>query len=207
MRPRPLVLSSIRDILVAPKRERIAETAARIDEFYDAVLVHGDPALAPLNCRGPSTRAFRANHPLHRLCGRGSRRRNRWTAQEFVVSGGSSAASLPLYRAALEAARIVAHKNWHILIGRGIDDVAFETLSRAAPAHAKVERARPDFRRLLAAAELSISQAGYNTCVDLLRSGPRAILVPFERTAKPSSACAPKACNGTASRRSCPKRA
>ena len=59
MRPRPLVLSSIRDILVAPKRERIAETAARIDEFYDAVLVHGDPALAPLDLSWPVDETFR----------------------------------------------------------------------------------------------------------------------------------------------------
>ena len=180
MRPRPLVLSSIRDILVAPKRERIAETAARIDEFYDAVLVHGDPALAPLDLSWPVDETFRKIIHYTGYVDEEAAAPEQVDRAGIVVSGGSSAASLPLYRAALEAARIVAHKNWHILIGRGIDDVAFETLSRAAPAHAKVERARPDFRRLLAAAELSISQAGYNTCVDLLRSGPRAILVPFE---------------------------
>jgi hypothetical protein len=43
-----------------------------------------------------------------------------------------------------------------------------------------VERARPDFRQVLSRSTLSISQAGYNTVVDLLRAGTRAVLVPFE---------------------------
>jgi predicted glycosyltransferase len=38
---------------------------------------------------------------------------------------------------------------------------------------------RSDFTGLLAQAQLSISQAGYNTCGDLLRAGCPAVLVPF----------------------------
>ena len=34
----------------------------------------------------------------------------------------------------------------------------------------ELERARPDFRELLARAELSVSQCGYNTTVDVLRT-------------------------------------
>jgi predicted glycosyltransferase len=48
-----------------------------------------------------------------------------------------------------------------------------------APRRAIVERARPDFRALLARAALSVSQAGYNTVLDLLASGTPAVLVPF----------------------------
>ena len=36
-----------------------------------------------------------------------------------------------------------------------------------------------DFPSLLAGAELSVSQAGYNTVCDLLRAGCRSLLVPF----------------------------
>ena len=53
-------------------------------------------------------------------------------------------------------------------------------LAERAPRNARVERARPDFRALLRGADLSISQAGYNTAVDLLAAGCRALLVPFE---------------------------
>jgi predicted glycosyltransferase len=42
-----------------------------------------------------------------------------------------------------------------------------------------VERARPDFRALLRIARASISQAGYNTVMDLLCAGTPCVLVPF----------------------------
>ncbi|MGI9381434.1 MAG: glycosyltransferase, partial [Methyloligellaceae bacterium] len=37
----------------------------------------------------------------------------------------------------------------------------------------------PKFTDLLSGATLSISQCGYNTCVDILQSGIRSIVVPF----------------------------
>jgi predicted glycosyltransferase len=48
-----------------------------------------------------------------------------------------------------------------------------------APKWVTVERARPDFRSLLARCAVSVSQAGYNTVVDVLAAGARAIVVPF----------------------------
>ena len=181
MRPRPLILSSIRDILVAPaKPGRIAETGERLGEFYDAVLVHGDPTLAPLDLSWPVDERLR---PMLRYTGYVDEAAPMVDVAQragIVVSGGSSAASLPLYRAALEASRIVSGTSWRVLVGRGIDDDTVHALRHDAPPHVSVERARPDFRQLLAGAELSVSQAGYNTCVDLLRAGVRAVLVPFE---------------------------
>ncbi len=42
--PRPLVVSSVRDILVEPgKPERIDEMVDRVRRFFDLVLIHGDP--------------------------------------------------------------------------------------------------------------------------------------------------------------------
>ena len=43
-----------------------------------------------------------------------------------------------------------------------------------------VERVRPDFQDLLAKARLSVSQAGYNTVLDVLRAKCPAVFVPFE---------------------------
>jgi predicted glycosyltransferase len=42
-----------------------------------------------------------------------------------------------------------------------------------------VERARPDFTTLLANCALSISQGGYNTVMEVLATGARAVLVPY----------------------------
>jgi predicted glycosyltransferase len=43
-----------------------------------------------------------------------------------------------------------------------------------------VERNRHDFLALLARSRVSISQGGYNTVMDVLRSGAPAVVVPFE---------------------------
>lgn len=181
LNPRPLVLCSIRDILVAPaKAERIAQAHERILRGYDAVLVHGDPSLVPLEASWPVDEGIR---PLLRYTGYVDESENpvpEGRRHGIVVSGGSSAASLPLYRAALDAARLITERPWRILIGRGVSEEDFQTLRDSAPAHAVVERARPDFRALLASTEISVSQAGYNTVVDLLRCGVRSILIPFE---------------------------
>ncbi len=181
LEPRPLVLCSIRDILVAPSRpERVEEAHGRVLRDYDAVLVHGDPQLVALEDSWPVDERIR---PLIRHTGyvdenpgpipEGAR-------HGIVVSGGSSAASLPLYRAALAAAQTVEDRPWRILVGRGVTEEDFRSLRSLAPAHAAVERARPDFRALLSRAEVSVSQAGYNTVVDLLRTGVAPVLAPFE---------------------------
>jgi predicted glycosyltransferase len=68
---------------------------------------------------------------------------------------------------------------WRILVGAGVPEDDFAILRAVARGGITVERARPDFRALLGAAALSISQAGYNTVMDVVASGPRAIFVPF----------------------------
>ena len=179
--PRALVVSSVRDVLVAPaKPGRIEETQERLSRFYDAVLVHGDPDLVPLDASWPVDRRLR---PLLRYTGYvddGEAVPVPDRREGILVSGGSSAAGLPLYRAALEAAEGIADRSWRVLVGNGVPDADFQALRSAAPRHATVERARPDFRALLGGAALSVSQAGYNTAVDLLRTGTRSVLVPFE---------------------------
>jgi predicted glycosyltransferase len=181
--PRPLLLASVRDILAAPaKPERVAEAHRRLAELYGAVLAHGDPALLPLDASWPVDESLR---PLLRYTGYvdegGPVDAGAETERaEIVVSGGSSAAALPLLRAAAGAAARHPDRPWRLLVGGGVGEADFAELRGTAPGHASVERARPDFRALLARAALSVSQAGYNTVVDLLRAGPRALLVPFE---------------------------
>ena len=74
--PRPMVACSVRDVLVARKaRPRAEEAAAVARRFFDAVLVHGDPALIPFGATFGAADADRRPHPLHRLCRRARRRR------------------------------------------------------------------------------------------------------------------------------------
>jgi predicted glycosyltransferase len=179
--PKPLVVSSIRDILVAPtKPGRIEETYERLSRFYDAVLVHGDPDLVPLDASWPVDERLRALMHYTGYVDEGAAVAATGPREGILVSGGSSTASLSLYRAALEAASRIRNQHWRVLVGSGVPDPDVAALRSAAPAHVTVERARPDFRALLSRAALSVSQAGYNTVVDLLRAGVASVLVPFE---------------------------
>ena len=61
---RPLVVSSIRDILQEGRKpERIAETTGIIETCFDAVLVHGDEEFAPLSESYPE--ASKISSKLH----------------------------------------------------------------------------------------------------------------------------------------------
>jgi predicted glycosyltransferase len=184
MDPRPAILASVRDVLVASsKPERIAETHRILRDRYDAVLVHGDPTVLPLEASWPLVDDIR---PLLRYTGyiddasAASDGAGADGCGAILVSGGGSAASLPLYRSAVAAAREIIDRPWRLLIGAGVGEADFAALRAEAPPHVTVERARPDFPALLARAAVAISQFGYNTAVDLLRAGTRAVVVPFE---------------------------
>src|SRR5205085_5476000 len=118
------VAASVRDILVAPENPgRVEEAHRRLQTYYDAVLVHGDPALAPLELSWPlDEQSRRLVHYTGYVDQDGEaidwHHRRRGT--EIVVSGGSSAASLPLYRATIEAARALKDRPWRILVGAGV---------------------------------------------------------------------------------------
>ncbi|TAJ29735.1 glycosyltransferase [Bosea sp. (in: a-proteobacteria)] len=180
--PAALVLSSIRDVLVTPKPARIAEAQERIARLFDAVLVHGEESVLPLARSWPMTAELAGKLRYVGYLGNtvASPPLSGDGAGEILVSGGGSAAATPLFELALEAARLSSGPQWHVLVGRGVSEGDFARLAASAPANATVERARPDFPALLARCALSISQAGYNTVLDLVAAGRPAIVVPFD---------------------------
>jgi len=187
LKPAPLLLASVRDVLVAPARaERIAEAEARLLAAYDGVLVHGDEAVLPLSASWPVSHNLR---PLLHYTGYVDEGADRPQAPatgalpegDFIlVSGGASAAAMPLYRATIAAAGLLPEHPFRLLIGQSVAPALFDELAMAAPANCTIERARPDFRPLLARCAASVSLAGYNTVTDLIRTRARAVLVPFE---------------------------
>lgn len=189
--PRPLIACSVRDILVAPgKPAKIAAAHASLDRFVDAILVHGDPDLVPIEASWPLAPTLRPRLVYTGYVGPGETDGAGGAGEPdgsgsgaVLVSGGSSAASLPLYRAAL-AASAGSGRPWHVLVGGGVDEPAFLALAAAAPSGVLVERARADFRRLMRKAAVFVGQAGYNTVMDIVATQARAVLVPFERGAE-----------------------
>jgi predicted glycosyltransferase len=182
LRPRPLVTCSIRDILVAPaKAEKVGRAHDLLARRYDAVLVHGDPALVPLEASWPVDDGVGAPLIYTGYVDADAAPAPAEPGNGILVSGGSSAAALPLYFAALGAARLLADRPWRILIGRGVAPSNIEALEPTRPENVTIESARADFRELMASSALFVGQAGYNTAVDLLGTGARALLVPFEQ--------------------------
>lgn len=175
---------SVRDILVTkPDPARLAEVVDTITGLVDRVLVHGDPALIPFDATFPAAERIRdrivytgyvaARPPAVTDGGDGT--------DEVVVSVGGGAVGMPLLRAALGARPLTAARDgvWRLLAGPDVPESDVAALAAEAPSGVIVERARRDFPTLLARCRLSVSQAGYNTVMDLLQTGCRAVVVPF----------------------------
>lgn len=182
--PRPLVLSSIRDILqINRKRRRIEDTADLARRFFDAVLVHSDPSLVRIEETFPLSDRIA---DLFRYTGYVAPPSPPRTAQngpgygEVVVSAGGGAVGAALLETAAAAQPLSALKDriWRLLIGHEMAEGARRMLMALARPGLVVEAARPDFLNLLAGCAVSVSQAGYNTVMDVLSAGARAVLVP-----------------------------
>jgi predicted glycosyltransferase len=175
LEPRPLVISSIRDILQENRKAgRAEETVGTLNTLFDHVLVHGDARFARLEETFPRAEEITCGISYTGLVA-GPEPDLPTERFAVLVSAGGGAAGGRLIEAALGAAQRLADAQapWCIITGPNF------THAGAIPSHVKLERFRPDLPTLLAGAGLSVSQAGYNTVCDILRARCRSILVPF----------------------------
>jgi len=183
-RPRPLVVSSVRDILQA-KSGKVSDQMASIARRFDHVLVHGDPDFVALNASFPLNAAIAAKLAYTGYIAEPTEPRGEagdpgW--DEVIVSSGGGAVGAALLATVIAARPLsttACGATWRVLAGSELPADDFARLRAAAPRGVIVERARPDFRRLLANARLSVSQAGYNTVMEILATRVPAVLVPF----------------------------
>ena len=184
---RPAVIASVRDILEPPGNPNKAKDAAdTFAAYYDLVMVHGDSANARLEDSFvlPGTVSQQVRYTGYVRSGQSAEARGRGAdgAGEILVSAGGGGVGLALYEAAIEASRILSLSDvpWRLLVGRNVEAADFEQLvCKADGINVIIERARPDFVEMLKRARLSVSQAGYNTVVDILDAGVRSVLIPF----------------------------
>jgi predicted glycosyltransferase len=181
-----VVVSSVRDILTARKPARTEEAAAWAVEHFDHVLVHGDPGLVSFDDSFPAARkiAGKLTYTGYVAAAVGPSSKDTAGRDEVIVSAGGGAVGAPLLDAARAARSLSRHggnRCWRLLAGTNIDDNAFAAIAIGAPEGVVVERARTDFPTLLANCAVSVSQAGYNTVMEILQAKARAVLVPFAR--------------------------
>lgn len=191
--PRCGVVCSLRDILVekgAPEKHE-ARAVALLNRHFDAVLVHADPRLVRLEetfgrCHEIDVpliyTGFVASGPPP-----GARRRLRAELglaeadRLIVASAGGGSVGAPLLNAAVDAFRLVGNRKARLQVFTGpfLPEEDFERLRRAGGEGVGVARFTPEFPSYLAAADLSLSMAGYNTTMNLLAARVPALVWPF----------------------------
>jgi predicted glycosyltransferase len=190
------VVCSLRDILVE-KRDPVAyeqRVVGALNSYFDALLVHSDPSLiklqetfsrvddidVPIIYTGfitpkpsPDARSrLRKELGLHD------------SDKLVVVSSGGGRVGFRLLETVAHAFRLMEKEGpIHLLLFSGpfIKDEDFVRLQSLSIDRMQVFRFTPDFVSYLAAADLSVSMAGYNTCMNTLAAGVRALVWPYAR--------------------------
>ena len=188
-KPPPAIVCSVRDILnLQRKPEKTAWILDTLARSFDRVLVHGDPDLLPFETSFPEARRIVppldytgyvvADPPDGGPPGSGEAANGQ---DEVIVSAGAGRVAVPLIEAASAARALgpLAEARWRVLVGPNMPEDDYRGFVERAPQGMAVERARPDFQALLSRCRLSISQAGYNTVMEILQAGPPAVVVPF----------------------------
>lgn len=183
--PKPLVVSSVRDILQERKKPgRVEETCDWIDQHFDHILVHSDPAVIRLDSTFPLTARI-----ADKLSYTGFVIPPALDAQsdqsfDVLVSAGGGAFGGDLMVCAKQAALGSGDENWFLSTGPNLPPQQFEALSTDLPSHITVERYLPNLAEQMKQARVSVSQCGYNTAMDALaahrNSACRAVFVPYD---------------------------
>ncbi len=190
------VFCSLRDILVEKKegREKFEQRAVTtLNKFFDGLLIHADPRLVTLEQTFGKAAAITTEiHYTGFVSPRpapGARKRIREKLDLddrellIVASIGSGSVGFELIEAILKAVKSLtaAGKNLTLQLFTGpyLEESSYRDACRSRNKDIRVERFATDFIDWLAAADLSISMAGYNTCMNVLAVGVPALMYPF----------------------------
>jgi len=192
--PRCGVVCSLRDILVEKDHPQKPEARAvdLLNRHFEAVLVHADPNLVRLEetfsrCHDIGVPVIYTGFVTPRP-DPAARRRLRAELglaepdRLVVASAGGGRVGAPLLDAVVGAFRRLQPSRalrLQVFTGPFLPADDFERLRLADAADVRVARFTPDFLSYLAAADLSISMAGYNTTMNLLAARVPALVWPF----------------------------
>lgn len=186
-RDRPLVLCSVRDVLVSRKDQELHDNRAAelLNRYFHGVLVHSDPNFVRLE------ETFNPRQPLAvpvHYTGFVARERSRRPApareRRVLVSSGGGQTGSALFRAALQAQPILWQEQglpMTLIAGPFLSEAEWRGL-RVAGHHLPgftLLRTVPDVGAAMARVGASVSRCGYNTSLDILFSGVPALVVPF----------------------------
>lgn len=188
---RALVVCSLRDILISRssnQQEHDDRAAAWANEFFDVVLVHSDPSFARFE------ESFHSKIPLQvpiKYTGfvvptSAATSTTEINRKRIIVSAGGGIAGEPLLRLAIEAHDYLQEDpeiEMKVIAGPFLSEKSWRELRLLARNRKQLRLVRQvtNLCGELSGAAVSISQAGYNTCLDVLRARVPSILVPFAK--------------------------
>lgn len=187
-RPKPLVLCDLRDILVDNRRDqqRHDDRACWLSKrYFDAILMHTDAQFARLE------ESFRPRQTLTTpviYTGFVVKENNTSMALQqnpgIVVSAGGGNVGAVLFDTVIAAQSRIWRQYktpMTIVAGPFLPEAAWRQLKQKTPQKSGLTlfRSVPDLQSLLAQATASISQCGYNTAMDLLKTRVPALLIPY----------------------------
>ena len=189
------VVCSVRDILVEKEKATKHETRAVgvLNRHFDALLVHADPDVVRLEETFAQMAAIRipvvytgyVAAPAAPMPDRAAWRRLHAIDPEarlVMASAGGGAVGFDLLAAVARAARIVQAREpmtLQIFTGPFMPPEQAAALQAMAGPALRVERFSEDFSAWLQAADVSVSMAGYNTCMNILAARANALVYPF----------------------------
>jgi len=191
------VVCSVRDILVEKESQDRHEKRAvdTLNRWFDALLIHADPSVIRLEAtfdrmddiRIPAAYTGFVAPPVRPAGNRTAWKAARGISPEqmlIVASAGGGAVGVPLLNATTRAVPHLPEDRpiqMHIFTGPFMDAQEVQRLKQCADHRTHIHRFTADFPAWLQAADLSISMAGYNTCMNILATGVRALVHPFDQ--------------------------
>ncbi|MEL7357312.1 MAG: glycosyltransferase [Cyanobacteria bacterium J06560_6] len=189
------IVSSLRDIVVTKSNQarHEAKVVRLLNQYFDQLLIHGDPALHPIeesfsgiedvNCdvhyTGYVVQTPEGSHPslVDKVA---------LTKPEpmILVSVGGGRFGHELLDCVVDAAEILEQQVPHhiqIFTGPFMPEEKFWALKEAERdrRNLHIRRYTPTLLSYMKKADLSISMSGYNTTMNILTTGVRAMMLPF----------------------------
>jgi len=190
---RPLLLSSLRDILTTGHRDQVGydeRGCTLANRYLDAILVHADPHFARLEDSFRPEQDLRVPVYYTGFVVAGTARpADPCRTRRLIVSAGGGLAGGPLFRAAVEAHGLLWRRErlqTMVVAGPFLPEADWRALRRAAREVAGLElwRSVPNLGAELCGAAASVSQCGYNTALDIVCARVPALVMPCSELGK-----------------------
>jgi predicted glycosyltransferase len=195
------VVCSLRDVVMAqPYRDRhevIAKTCQRLNQYFDLLLIHSDPQFHRLEESFPAVGDIHCSVQYTGFVAQSLSEAPIWTPEDIadlnrnqpmiLVSVGGGQLGHDLLEATVVASPMLAEHlpQYHLQVFTGpfIPVEQFERLEKGAAGQRNLtlRKFTPQLLAYMQKANLSISLGGYNTTMNILRTGVNSMILPSDK--------------------------